>query len=93
MVFLADQGLGKKPVLDAACQEMLSHATSRVNETQMHCAEMERSLKICQLKQKVAKTKVADLQAQLKTVIKLSRYLIGFLFYINYINNVFNVNC
>lgn len=28
MVYLAEQGLGKKSVLDTACQEMLSHATS-----------------------------------------------------------------
>lgn len=72
MVFLAEQGLGKKPILDTACQEMLSHATSRVNETQQHCAEMERALKICEVKQRMACNKVADLQTQLKSVIKLS---------------------
>jgi len=39
MVYLAEQGLGEKSTLDTACQEMLSHAASKVNQSQLevHC--------------------------------------------------------
>lgn len=30
MVYLAEQGLGEKSTLDTACQEMLSHAASKL---------------------------------------------------------------
>lgn len=73
MVFIAEQGLGEKSTLDSACQEMLSHATSRVNDTQLECQETRNLFRICELKQEVANSKAAKLQAQLKSAIKASR--------------------
>lgn len=74
MVYLAEQGLGEKSTLDTACQEMLSHAASRVNQSQIECTETRNLLKICELKQEVANNRVAKLQAQLKGAIKASSY-------------------
>lgn len=73
MVFLAEQGLGEKSTLDTACQEMLTHAAGRVNESQIECIETRNMLKICQLKHEVANTRVNKLQSQLKSAIKASR--------------------
>lgn len=73
MVYLAEQGLGEKSTLDTACQEMLSHAASRVNESQLECTDTKNVMKICDLKQEVANNRVAKLQSQLKSAIKASR--------------------
>lgn len=73
MVFLAEQGLGEKSTLDTACQEMLSHATTRVNQSQNDCTEMRNVLKISELKLEVANTRVSKLQSQLKSAIRASR--------------------
>ncbi|XP_037047589.1 SH3 domain-binding protein 5 isoform X2 [Bradysia coprophila] len=73
MVMLAEQGLGEQSTLDTACQEMLSHAASRVNQSQIECIESRNVLKICELKQDVANSRVAKLQSQLKSSIKASR--------------------
>ena len=73
MVYLAEQGLGEKSTLDHACQEMLTHATTRVNESQNECTEMRNLMKICQLKQEVANNRVLKIQSQLKSAIKASR--------------------
>lgn len=73
MVFLAEQGLGEKSSLDMACQEMLNHAASRVNQSQAECSDSRNALKICELKQEVATNRVAKLQSQLKTAIRSSR--------------------
>lgn len=74
MVYLAEQGLGEKSSLDMACQEMLNHAASRVNQSQTECTETRNALKICELKQEVASNRVAKLQSQLKGAIRSSRY-------------------
>lgn len=74
MVFLAEQGLGEKPSLDMACQEMLNHAAARVNQSQTECSETRNALKICELKQEVANNRVAKLQSQLKAAIRSSRW-------------------
>lgn len=74
MVFLAEQGLGEKSSLDMACQEMLNHAASRVNQSQADCTETRNALKICELKQEVANNRVAKLQSQLKGAIRSSRW-------------------
>lgn len=73
MVYLAEQGLGEKSTLDAACQEMLSHATSRVNESQLDYVYSLNSLKIMELKQEVANNRAVKLQSQLKGALKSSR--------------------
>lgn len=73
MVFLAEQGLGEKSTLDTACQEMLSHAASRVNQSQIECVETRNVLKICQLKHEVANNRVNKLHSQYKAAIKASR--------------------
>ncbi|GAB0094561.1 uncharacterized protein DMENIID0001_098780 [Sergentomyia squamirostris] len=72
MVYLAEQGLGEKSTLDTACQEMLSHAASRVNQSQLECTDTRNILKICELKQEVANNRVAKLQVQLKSAIRSS---------------------
>lgn len=74
MVFLAEQGLGEKSSLDMACQEMLNHAASRVNQSQAECSDTRNALKICELKQEVANNRVAKLQSQLKGAIRSSRW-------------------
>ncbi|KAG4078194.1 hypothetical protein HA402_002246 [Bradysia odoriphaga] len=74
MVMLAEQGLGEQSTLDTACQEMLSHAASRVNQSQIECIESRNVLKICELKQDVANSRVAKLQSQLKSSIKASSF-------------------
>uniref|UniRef100_A0A182VGW3 Uncharacterized protein n=1 Tax=Anopheles merus TaxID=30066 RepID=A0A182VGW3_ANOME len=58
MVYLAEQGLGEKSTLDTACQEMLTHATTRVNESQNECTEMRNVLKISELKLEVANNRL-----------------------------------
>ncbi|XP_037937559.1 uncharacterized protein LOC119671116 isoform X3 [Teleopsis dalmanni] len=73
MVYLAEQGLGEKSTLDTACQEMLSHAASKVNQSQLEVTETRNSLKMCQLKLDVANNRVGKLQGQLKQAIKASR--------------------
>lgn len=72
MVFLAEQGLGEKSTLDTACQEMLTHATTRVNESQNECTEMRNVLRISELKLEVANNRVAKLHSQLKGAIRAS---------------------
>ncbi|XP_041771908.1 uncharacterized protein LOC121593525 isoform X2 [Anopheles merus] len=73
MVYLAEQGLGEKSTLDTACQEMLTHATTRVNESQNECTEMRNVLKISELKLEVANNRVCKLHSQLKGAIRASR--------------------
>ncbi|XP_058443654.1 uncharacterized protein LOC131425629 isoform X1 [Malaya genurostris] len=72
MVFLAEQGLGEKSTLDTACQEMLSHATTRVNESQNECTEMRNVLRISELKLEVANNRVTKLHSQFKGAIRAS---------------------
>lgn len=74
MVALAEQGLGEQSTLDTACQEMLSHAAGRVNAAQLECTETRNALRMCELKQEVARARCAKLQVQLKGAIKASRY-------------------
>ncbi|XP_055585755.1 uncharacterized protein LOC129738556 [Uranotaenia lowii] len=73
MVYLAEQGLGEKSTLDTACQEMLTHATTRVNESQNECTEMRNLLRISELKLEVANNRVSKLHSQLKSSIRASR--------------------
>uniref|UniRef100_A0A182I9F2 SH3 domain-binding protein 5-like n=1 Tax=Anopheles arabiensis TaxID=7173 RepID=A0A182I9F2_ANOAR len=75
MVYLAEQGLGEKSTLDTACQEMLTHATTRVNESQNECTEMRNVLKISELKLEVANNRVCKLHSQLKGAIRASSFL------------------
>ncbi|TMW41004.1 hypothetical protein DOY81_013916 [Sarcophaga bullata] len=74
MVYLAEQGLGEKSTLDTACQEMLSHAASKVNQSQLEVTDARNSLKMCQLKLEVANNRVGKLQGQLRQAIKASSY-------------------
>ncbi|ETN67768.1 hypothetical protein AND_000409 [Anopheles darlingi] len=74
MVYLAEQGLGEKSTLDTACQEMLTHATTRVNESQNECTEMRNVLKISELKLEVANNRVCKLHSQLKGAIRASSF-------------------
>lgn len=50
MVYLAEQGLGEKATLDTACQEMLSHATSKANNnnknTYIHTHSLQKKKQI-----------------------------------------------
>ncbi|XP_011185170.1 SH3 domain-binding protein 5-like isoform X2 [Zeugodacus cucurbitae] len=73
MVYLAEQGLGEKATLDTACQEMLSHATTKVNQSQVEVTDARNTLKMCQLKLEVANNRVGKLQGQLKQAIRASR--------------------
>lgn len=75
MVFLAEQGMGETSTLDTACQEMLSHAASKVNQSQLDMTNARNSLKMCQLKLEVATNRVNKLQSQLKQAIKASRFV------------------
>ncbi|XP_012161136.1 SH3 domain-binding protein 5-like isoform X2 [Ceratitis capitata] len=72
MVYLAEQGLGEKATLDTACQEMLSHATTKVNQSQVEVTDARNALKMCQLKLEVANNRVGKLQGQLKQAIRAS---------------------
>ncbi|XP_073828980.1 uncharacterized protein isoform X1 [Musca autumnalis] len=74
MVYLAEQGLGEKSTLDTACQEMLSHAASKVNQSQLEVTDARNSLKMCQLKLEVANNRVGKLQGQLRQAIKASSF-------------------
>ncbi|GJQ86783.1 hypothetical protein Trydic_g5576 [Trypoxylus dichotomus] len=72
MVYLAEQGLGGR-TLDPAWQEMLNHATQRVND-----AERERGIagtahRIACVKLEAANVKVQSLQKELKRAIAKSR--------------------
>ncbi|XP_023171932.1 SH3 domain-binding protein 5 isoform X2 [Drosophila hydei] len=73
MVYLAEQGLGEKSTLDTACQEMLSHAASKVNQSQLEVTDTRNALKMCQLKLEVANNRVGKLQGQLKQALRSSR--------------------
>ncbi|KRF94056.1 SH3 domain-binding protein 5 isoform X2 [Drosophila mojavensis] len=73
MVYLAEQGLGEKSTLDTACQEMLSHAASKVNQSQLEVTDTRNALKMCQLKLEVANNRVNKLQGQLKQALRSSR--------------------
>ncbi|XP_034672279.1 SH3 domain-binding protein 5-like isoform X2 [Drosophila subobscura] len=73
MVYLAEQGLGEKSTLDTACQEMLSHAASKVNQSQLEVTDTRNALKMCQLKLEVANNRVNKLQGQLKQALRASR--------------------
>ncbi|KAJ3649178.1 hypothetical protein Zmor_020933 [Zophobas morio] len=71
MVYLAEQGLGGR-TLDPAWQEMLNHATQRVND-----AERERGIagtehRIACMKHEAANAKVQSLQKELKRAIAKS---------------------
>ncbi|XP_067639557.1 uncharacterized protein [Eurosta solidaginis] len=72
MVYLAEQGLGEKATLDTACQEMLSHATTKVNQSQVEVTDARNTLKMCQLKLEVATNRVGKLQGQLRQAIRAS---------------------
>ncbi|KRF94053.1 uncharacterized protein Dmoj_GI14868, isoform B [Drosophila mojavensis] len=72
MVYLAEQGLGEKSTLDTACQEMLSHAASKVNQSQLEVTDTRNALKMCQLKLEVANNRVNKLQGQLKQALRSS---------------------
>lgn len=72
MVYLAEQGLGGR-TLDPAWQEMLNHATQRVND-----AERERGIagadhRIACLNHETANARVQQLQKELKRTIAKSR--------------------
>ncbi|XP_017111655.1 keratin, type I cytoskeletal 9 isoform X2 [Drosophila elegans] len=73
MVYLAEQGLGEKSTLDTACQEMLSHAAGKVNQSQLEVTDTRNALKMCQLKLEVANNRVGKLQGQLKQALRASR--------------------
>ncbi|XP_030386598.1 uncharacterized protein LOC115633309 isoform X2 [Scaptodrosophila lebanonensis] len=73
MVYLAEQGLGEKSTLDTACQEMLSHAASKVNQSQLEVTDTRNALKMCQLKLELANNRVGKLQGQLKQALRASR--------------------
>lgn len=73
MVYLAEQGLGGR-TLDPAWQEMLNHATQRVNE-----AERERGIAGAEhrsacVNHDTANSRVHSLQKDLKRAIAKSRY-------------------
>lgn len=47
-----------------------------MNQSQIECIEARNVLKICELKQDVANSRVTKLQSQLKSAIKASRYIL-----------------
>ncbi|XP_019868395.1 SH3 domain-binding protein 5 isoform X2 [Aethina tumida] len=72
MVYLAEQGLGGR-TLDPAWQEMLNHATQRVNDAETDRGIAESEHRIACIKHEAANTKVQSLQKELKRAITKSR--------------------
>ncbi|CAH1105489.1 unnamed protein product [Psylliodes chrysocephalus] len=72
MVYLAEQGLGGR-TLDPAWQEMLNHATQRVNEAERDRGVAETEHRIACVKHEAASAKVQSLQKELKRAITKSR--------------------
>ncbi|CAH0551892.1 unnamed protein product [Brassicogethes aeneus] len=72
MVYLAEQGLGGR-TLDPAWQEMLNHATQRVNDAETDRSIAESEHRFACLKHEAANTKVQSLQKDLKRAINKSR--------------------
>ncbi|KAG5674273.1 hypothetical protein PVAND_004253 [Polypedilum vanderplanki] len=80
MVYLAEQSVvqGKassSKKLDIALQEMISHATSRVNQYTDECNKVQNRMRIIEIKIQMASIHVSKLQSTLKTYIKVSRTL------------------
>ncbi|XP_056641249.1 SH3 domain-binding protein 5 [Diorhabda sublineata] len=71
MVYLAEQGLGGR-TLDPAWQEMLNHATQRVNDAERERGVAEIEHRIACVKHEAANTKVQSLQKELKRAITKS---------------------
>ncbi|KAG5891765.1 hypothetical protein JTB14_012499 [Gonioctena quinquepunctata] len=71
MVYLAEQGLGGR-TLDPAWQEMLNHATQRVNDAERDRGFAETEHRIACVKHEAANTKVHSLQKELKRAITKS---------------------
>nr|CAH7738374.1 unnamed protein product [Callosobruchus chinensis] len=72
MVYLAEQGLGGR-TLDPAWQEMLNHATQRVNDAEKERSTAEVDHRIACVKHDAANAKVQSLQKELKRAITKSR--------------------
>ncbi|XP_018564430.1 SH3 domain-binding protein 5 isoform X2 [Anoplophora glabripennis] len=72
MVYLAEQGLGGR-TLDPAWQEMLNHATQRVNDAERDRGIAETEHRIACVKHEAANAKVQSLQKELKRAITKSR--------------------
>ncbi|MCI4386060.1 hypothetical protein PGIGA_G00057720 [Pangasianodon gigas] len=75
MVYVAEQGLGADKTLDQTWQEMLNHATAKVNEAEDERLRSEREhMRVTQLCQ-AAEARVQTLQKSLKrTIIKSKPY-------------------
>lgn len=71
MVYLAEQGLGGR-TLDPAWQEMLNHATQRVNDAERDRALAGQEHRIAYVKHEAANAKVQCLQKELKRAIAKS---------------------
>ncbi|KAF5301653.1 hypothetical protein FQA39_LY10700 [Lamprigera yunnana] len=71
MVYLAEQGLGGR-TLDPAWQEMLNHATQRVNDAERERAAAGQDHRIACVKHEAANAKVHSLQKELKRAIAKS---------------------
>ncbi|RZC32669.1 SH3 domain-binding protein 5 [Asbolus verrucosus] len=72
MVYLAEQGLGGR-TLDPAWQEMLNHATQRVNDAERDRGSAGTEHRIACVKHEAANAKVQSLQKELKRAIAKSR--------------------
>ncbi|XP_018330892.1 coiled-coil domain-containing protein 18 isoform X2 [Agrilus planipennis] len=72
MVYLAEQGLGGR-TLDPAWQEMLNHATQRVNDAERDRGFAEKEHRLACIKHEAANAKVQCLQKELKRAITKSR--------------------
>ncbi|XP_022921210.1 SH3 domain-binding protein 5-like isoform X2 [Onthophagus taurus] len=72
MVYLAEQGLGGR-TLDPAWQEMLNHATQRVNDAEKERCTAGTAHRIACVKLEASNTKVQSLQKDLKRAISKSR--------------------
>ncbi|KAK9873950.1 hypothetical protein WA026_002303 [Henosepilachna vigintioctopunctata] len=72
MVFLAEQGLGGR-TLDPAWQEMLNHATQRVNDAEKERTSIGAEHRLACLKHEAACVTVQTLQKELKRAISKSR--------------------
>ncbi|KAL3286427.1 hypothetical protein HHI36_000935 [Cryptolaemus montrouzieri] len=72
MVFLAEQGLGGR-TLDPAWQEMLNHATQRVNDAEKERSASGAEHRLACIKHDAACVKVQTLQKELKRAISKSR--------------------
>lgn len=77
MVYLAEQGLGGR-TLDPAWQEMLNHATQRVNDAERDRGIAGKEHRAACIQHEAATAKVQALQKELKRSIAKSRYLAQF---------------